>query len=77
MFSAAFTSLQGKRMHLATMWLGISGLAFMAMLLSRHVKGAIMIGEQQSNSEDAMHPVLIVHIASSRLATSTVWFKIE
>jgi xanthine/uracil/vitamin C permease (AzgA family) len=34
-------------MHLATMWLGISGLALMAMLLARHVKGAIMIGEQQ------------------------------
>jgi hypothetical protein len=42
-FSAACV-LQGDRMHLATMWLGISGLALMAMLLARHVKGAIMIG---------------------------------
>jgi xanthine/uracil/vitamin C permease (AzgA family) len=31
-------------MHLATMWLGICGLAFMVMLTSRHVKGAIMYG---------------------------------
>jgi hypothetical protein len=49
------TSLQGKRMHMATMWLGISGLAFMAMLLSRHVKGAIMIGEQQSQGHSEAH----------------------
>jgi hypothetical protein len=37
--------LQGKRMHLATMWLGICGLALMAMLMLRRVKGAIMVGE--------------------------------
>jgi xanthine/uracil/vitamin C permease (AzgA family) len=32
-------------MHLATMWLGICGLAIMAMLMARRVKGAIMVGE--------------------------------
>jgi hypothetical protein len=37
-------TLQGKRMHLATMWLGICGLAFMTMLTARRVKGAIMYG---------------------------------
>eukprot|EP00882_Tetradesmus_deserticola_P014537 GHRQ01015460.1.p1 GENE.GHRQ01015460.1~~GHRQ01015460.1.p1 ORF type:complete len:355 (+),score=124.76 GHRQ01015460.1:692-1756(+) len=31
-------------MHLATMWLGICGLALMAMLMTRRVKGAIMVG---------------------------------
>lgn len=36
---------QGKRMHLATMWLGICGLTIMAMLMARRVKGAIMVGE--------------------------------
>lgn len=35
---------QGKRMHLATMWLGISGLAIMVLLMARKVKGAIMVG---------------------------------
>jgi hypothetical protein len=52
----AFHALQGKRMHLATMWLGIIGLAFMAMLLSRHVKGAIMIGElPKLHSKDTLY----------------------
>ncbi|WIA36283.1 hypothetical protein OEZ86_007609 [Tetradesmus obliquus] len=35
---------KGKRMHLATMWLGICGLTIMAMLMARRVKGAIMVG---------------------------------
>eukprot|EP00878_Enallax_costatus_P028682 GHUV01031005.1.p1 GENE.GHUV01031005.1~~GHUV01031005.1.p1 ORF type:complete len:100 (-),score=15.55 GHUV01031005.1:527-826(-) len=37
-------SLQGKRMHLATLWLGIAGITIMAMLMARKVKGAIMMG---------------------------------
>lgn len=39
-----FSALQGKRMHLATMWLGIAGLGLMALLMAKRVKGAIMIG---------------------------------
>jgi xanthine/uracil/vitamin C permease (AzgA family) len=35
---------QGKRMHLATLWLGICGLALMTMLAARKVKGSIMYG---------------------------------
>lgn len=46
--ACACPCLQGKRMHLATLWLGICGLALMAMLMARHVKGAIMAGELQA-----------------------------
>ncbi|WIA38688.1 hypothetical protein OEZ86_001993 [Tetradesmus obliquus] len=42
---ASYTFMcKGKRMHLATMWLGICGLAFMVLLTGRRVKGAIMYG---------------------------------
>eukprot|EP00879_Flechtneria_rotunda_P028146 GHRR01030225.1.p1 GENE.GHRR01030225.1~~GHRR01030225.1.p1 ORF type:complete len:225 (+),score=33.25 GHRR01030225.1:721-1395(+) len=37
-------SCQGKRMHLPTMWLGICGLAVMALLMARRIKGSIMVG---------------------------------
>jgi hypothetical protein len=40
--------LQGKRMHLATLWLGICGLALMTMLASRKIKGSIMYGACRS-----------------------------
>eukprot|EP00775_Hariotina_reticulata_P005975 gene5975-6214_t len=34
----------GKRLHLATLWLGVVGLLVMVMLMARKVKGAIMFG---------------------------------
>jgi AGZA family xanthine/uracil permease-like MFS transporter len=35
---------QGKRLHNASLWLGVSGLAFMVLLMGRRFKGAIMVG---------------------------------
>ncbi|KIY95064.1 putative MFS transporter, AGZA family, xanthine/uracil permease, partial [Monoraphidium neglectum] len=37
-------SCQGKRLHLPSLWLGVSGLLVMALLMGRRVKGAIMVG---------------------------------
>jgi AGZA family xanthine/uracil permease-like MFS transporter len=36
--------VQGKRLHLATLWLGVVGLLVMVMLMARRSKGAIMFG---------------------------------
>jgi xanthine/uracil/vitamin C permease (AzgA family) len=33
---------QTKRLHSATLWLGVAGLAVMVLLMGRKVKGAIM-----------------------------------
>jgi xanthine/uracil/vitamin C permease (AzgA family) len=37
-------SLQGKRLHSPTLWLGAAGLGFMAVLMAKRVKGALMLG---------------------------------
>jgi AGZA family xanthine/uracil permease-like MFS transporter len=34
----------GKRMHSATLWMGIVGFAVMTILMAKKVKGAIMLG---------------------------------
>lgn len=36
--------LQTKRLHLASLWLGVAGLALMVLLMGRRVKGSILIG---------------------------------
>jgi AGZA family xanthine/uracil permease-like MFS transporter len=36
--------LQGKRLHSPTLWLGAAGLGFMAVLMAKRVKGALMLG---------------------------------
>ena len=36
--------LQSKRMHSASLWLGIAGLTLMVLLMGRRFKGSIMIG---------------------------------
>ena len=36
--------LQSKRMHSASLWLGISGLTLMVLLMGRRFKGSIMVG---------------------------------
>lgn len=36
--------LQSKRLHSASLWLGVSGLALMVLLMGRRVKGSIMVG---------------------------------
>jgi xanthine/uracil/vitamin C permease (AzgA family) len=35
---------QGKRLHSPTLWLGAAGLGFMAVLMAKRVKGALMLG---------------------------------
>lgn len=35
---------KGKRMHSATLWMGISAFACMAILMAKKVKGAVMVG---------------------------------
>ncbi|WIA33567.1 hypothetical protein OEZ86_006691 [Tetradesmus obliquus] len=37
-------SCQGKRLHSPTLWLGAAGLGFMAVLMAKRVKGALMLG---------------------------------
>lgn len=37
-------ALQGKRLHSPTLWLGAAGLGFMAVLMAKRVKGALMLG---------------------------------
>lgn len=36
--------LQSKRMHSASLWLGIAGLTLMVLLMGRRFKGSIMVG---------------------------------